>query len=239
MKYATDFKDRLVRLVDALHDRVLLFKHRNEPYFHYYRAVIDKRAVKDPQEAVGGQWEKNGMVQLDRLKIHGLKPHHTLLDIGCGSLRGGRHFIQYLDKGNYVGIDISKEVLEAGHEVLKEHNLDNKEPTLLVASDLTLDYLGGRKFDYIHAQSVFSHMPQEDIEGYFSNLYKVMKPDTQFYASFFESQNETYYPVYRKQDFYFPFSMLEEMGRKYGLNVNRAEDAVRGRKQQLVRIVIA
>ena len=239
MKYATKLKNRLVRLIDAVHDKLLLIKYRNKPYFYYYRAVVDKRAIKDYQEAVGGQWEKNGIIQLERLKMYGLKPHHSLLDIGCGSLRGGVHLIGYLEKWNYMGIDISKDVLNAGRTVLKENNLLTKEPTLIIATDLTLDYLGGRTFDYIHAQSVFSHMPQEDIEEYFSNLHKVMKPESQFYASFFESKNGIYYPVYRMQDFYYPFSMFQDMARKYGLEVERVADAKEGRKQQLVRITVA
>ena len=236
MKYAMELKERLARLLDAIHDQILLFKYRNKPYFYYYREVVNKRAIRDPQEAVGGLWETNGEIQLERLKKYGLEPHHTLLDIGCGSLRGGRHLIGFLNKGNYTGVDISEDVLEAGRSVLKEYNLEEKRPALIITSDLTLDCLKGETFDYIHAQSVLSHMPQEDIEEYFSNLYKVMKKDSQFFASFFESKNDEYHSIYRKQDFFYPFSMIEDMARKYGLKVEKVDDAREGRKQQLMRI---
>ena len=33
----------------------------------------------------------------------GLRQHHRVLDIGCGSLRSGRLLIPYLNKGNYFG----------------------------------------------------------------------------------------------------------------------------------------
>ena len=35
----------------------------------------------------------------------GLRQHHRVLDIGCGSLRNGRLLIPYLDPGNYVGFE--------------------------------------------------------------------------------------------------------------------------------------
>ena len=56
---------------------------------------------------IGGHWEALGKLQFDYLVANGLKPGHRLLDIGCGTLRGGRHFIRYLAPGGYTGIDIS------------------------------------------------------------------------------------------------------------------------------------
>ena len=55
------------------------------------------------RDVIGGLWEELGQLQLDFMIREGLKPHHKLLDIGCGSLRGGIHYIRYLDVGNYVG----------------------------------------------------------------------------------------------------------------------------------------
>jgi hypothetical protein len=51
------------------------------------------------------------------LKNAELKPHHSLLDVGCGCLRDGIHFIGYLKRGNYVGIDINQSLLDAGYEI--------------------------------------------------------------------------------------------------------------------------
>ena len=35
----------------------------------------------------------------------GLRQHHSLLDIGCGSLRIGRLLIPYLNRGKYFGVE--------------------------------------------------------------------------------------------------------------------------------------
>src|SRR5438132_4114131 len=42
----------------------------------------------------------------------GLRAHHTLIDVGCGSLRVGRLFIPYLDSGNYIGVEPNRWLVE-------------------------------------------------------------------------------------------------------------------------------
>ena len=46
---------------------------------------------------IGGKWEEIGRLQYDFLREQGLQPQDKLLDIGCGCLRGGIHFIDYLE----------------------------------------------------------------------------------------------------------------------------------------------
>ena len=50
------------------------------------------------REAVGGLWDEMGRLQFDFLVAQGLQPHHKMLDIGCGSMRGGRHFVNHLER---------------------------------------------------------------------------------------------------------------------------------------------
>src|SRR5215472_262077 len=69
------------------------------------------------RECVGGLWEEVGQLQLDFLVAQGLMPHHRLLDIGCGSLRGGVKLIRYLCAGHYAGIDLHESLLNAGYEI--------------------------------------------------------------------------------------------------------------------------
>jgi hypothetical protein len=44
----------------------------------------------------------------------GLRQHHSVLDVGCGSLRIGRLLIPYLNAGNYVGIEPNRWLVEEG-----------------------------------------------------------------------------------------------------------------------------
>src|SRR3954468_23923578 len=66
---------------------------------------------------VGGAWEEIGRLQFDYLVSQGLRPHHRLLDVGCGAMRGGVHFAAYLDPGHYFGIDVNDRLLEAARRV--------------------------------------------------------------------------------------------------------------------------
>src|SRR5277367_14092 len=67
----------------------------------------DEVAAGDHRQFVGGMWDEIGALQFEFLKKEGLLPRHCLIDIGCGCMRGGVHFAQYLDKGKYHGIDIN------------------------------------------------------------------------------------------------------------------------------------
>ena len=44
----------------------------------------------------------------------GLRQHHSLLDVGCGSLRIGRLLIPYLNRGKYFGIEPAEWLVAEG-----------------------------------------------------------------------------------------------------------------------------
>ena len=134
---------------------------------------------------IGGLWEQLGNLQFEYLINNGLRPHHFLLDIGCGSLRGGIHFIKYLEKGHYFGIDKDIEVLEGGRIEIAENSLQNKEPILKF--DESFDFTSlDQKFEYILAQSVFTHITLDTIKKCIQNVNKVLIKEGKFYATFFE-----------------------------------------------------
>ena len=222
--------------LQSIGDRLLLFRYRNRPYLEYYRAVMKERARRDPKDAVGGRWELGGEGQIALLKRYGLKPNHTVLDIGCGSLRGGLNIIKYLDTGNYIGVDISEEILEAGKTFLRDSGLEQKKPMLLRTDNIEFREVRDRTFDYLLAISVLTHMPPEDIEKLFSNLHKVMKESTVFLTTVFLSKTGDVYSTVMKRNFFYPFEWLESTGARYGLKVER--DITGDAKQNLLKITL-
>lgn len=138
------------------------------------------------RRAVGGLWEEIGHLQFDFLVQQGLKPHHYLLDVGCGSLRGGVHFADYLEAGHYYGIDKSRKLLEAGKKELKRSNLLHKKPTLMRTDSFACQAMN-QTFDYALAQSVFTHLPLNSIIRCLACVGKVLKPAGCFFATFFEN----------------------------------------------------
>ncbi|MDD5109695.1 MAG: ATP-binding cassette domain-containing protein [Patescibacteria group bacterium] len=136
---------------------------------------------------VDGAWDELGKKQLDFLVAHGLQPHHRLLEIGCGSLRGGVHFIEFLAPGGYYGVDKEAALLAAGKEVeLEQKGLLQKAPTLKAMDDFNVPAFG-QTFDYVWAHAVFIHLSLNHIIQCLMNVDRVLKPGGKFYATFFEN----------------------------------------------------
>ena len=138
------------------------------------------------REFVGGMWDEIGVLQLNFLQQHGLMPDHHLLDVGCGALRGGVHFIRYLEAGHYCGIDINASLIAAGEKELEPENLLVKHPNLLVNEQFEFGRFG-RTFDYAMAVSVFTHLPMNHIVRCLAEIRKALGNGGLFFATFFES----------------------------------------------------
>jgi SAM-dependent methyltransferase len=125
-----------------------------------------------------------GAYQFDYLVRQGLREGDTLLDIGCGSLRGGRLFIPYLLPGRYHGIEPELALIEEGlaHE-LGTSILDVKRPTFLIDANYTCSAFG-RSFDYLLAHSVFAHTPLSQMRRCLAEARACMTPTSVFAASF-------------------------------------------------------
>lgn len=137
--------------------------------------------------AVGGRWEELGRWQFELLVGKGLLPAHRLLDVGCGALRGGIHFIRYLAPGNYYGLDINASLIKAGREVeLPRAGLTDRNPRLEVSNCFEFSKFG-TTFPYALALSVFTHLPANAIETCLVRLLDVLEPGARFYATYFEA----------------------------------------------------
>jgi SAM-dependent methyltransferase len=137
---------------------------------------------------VGGMWDEVGDLQFRFLVDQGLRPEHYLLDVGCGSLRGGVRYVDFLEEGHYFGVDRSEEILAAAREIeLPRYGLTEKRPTLVRMEDFGFARLG-RPFDVAVAQSVFTHLPLNDIVRCLMNVERALVPGGVFYATFFENE---------------------------------------------------
>lgn len=216
-------------------ERTIKKLYEKHDYLTAYARHSDIRAKKDPKSAIGGKWDIIGPLQFEFLRTNGLLPHHTLLDYGCGTLRGGRFFIKYLNEGNYFGLDISGQIIRHARMLLEREGLSHKKPILLLNEDLDLafnDIPGGKKFDFILAQSVFTHLHAEHITEIFANLHKVMHQDTVFFFTF-EPGDEYLKKGYK--DFMQPISFFENLCTKHGLNFERMEGYPHPSRQRMFK----
>ena len=138
------------------------------------------------RDFVGGLWDELGRLQLEFLKRQGLQPTHSLLDVGCGALRGGVQFIDYLNPGLYYGVDINPSLIEAGRYELERVGLMEKRPALLADDSFAVGRFGQR-FDCAIAQSVFTHVPMNHIVQCLVKVRDVLRPGCEFFATFFEA----------------------------------------------------
>ncbi len=95
--------------------------------------------------------------QFALLFMLGLREQHRLLDFGCGSLRLGRLVIPYLQPDRYFGIEPEARLVESGFEQeLGQDIRAIKRPRFDTNADYQVDVFG-EKFDFVIAQSVFTH----------------------------------------------------------------------------------
>jgi SAM-dependent methyltransferase len=132
-------------------------------------------------------WDELGKLQLDYLVEQGLQPSHYVLDVGCGPLRAGVHFMRYLEPGHYAGIDKRGDNLERARKVeLPRQGLEDKAPHLLVNGAFEFHRFG-LTFDYAIAQSVFTHLPVNSITRCLLEMAKVLSPGGRFFATIYEN----------------------------------------------------
>jgi ubiquinone/menaquinone biosynthesis C-methylase UbiE len=137
---------------------------------------------------VGGLWEAVGTLQFRFMVDQGLEPQHVLLDVACGSLRGGVRFIPYLKPRGYLGIDMQQRLIDIGVEKeLGKKLYALKKPEFVVSDRFEFDRFSTPP-DFAIAQSLFTHLTAQDISLCLKNLRAVAKPSTRFYVSFFESE---------------------------------------------------
>ena len=177
---------------------------------------------------VGGMWDELGPQQLEALIELGLEAHHTLLDVGCGALRAGRHIVDYLNPGNYHGFDLLPGLIAAGYDTELSPAQRGRLPREnLRGGDITegLPFVG--PFDVALAWSLFSHLPGDAVRAGLEHIRAVLAPDGFLLATLFESDRPDPHPrpdgitTYADRDpFHFRPDEIEETARMAGFTVS-------------------
>lgn len=239
LRHAASYPQRARWYLHRLRRDVMLRTRHQGDHLGYYGAVVDDLVVNGKATAVGNaeskSWKAIGRRQFDYLKVHGLEPQHRILEIGCGNLRAGWRLIDYLDAGNYYGIDIAKEVIFAAQATLIEHGLVDKVPYLTLVNDNRFAFLPDDFFDVVHAHSVFSHTPLSVMEECFAHVGRIMKPSGFFDFTFKRTEGEEYQKL--REDFYFRTETLISAAERHGLDATFMDDwEALGHSQSKIRV---
>ncbi|CAM3385205.1 class I SAM-dependent methyltransferase [Aequorivita lipolytica] len=159
---------------------------------------------------------KQGQHQLQMLREYAnIQPNHKVLDIGSGIGRTAIALTGYLSQsGSYEGFDVVERGVQwCNSRIHKEHfNFNFKYVPLfndlyntatLKATEFNFPY-ADNAIDVAFSFSVFTHMQIEEIQHYFNQVYRVLKPGGVCFSTFFlyDDASETF--ISTKKDFSFP-----------------------------------
>lgn len=174
-------------------------------------------------------WKQKRDLQIDFLKKQGLTPEKSLLDYGCGVLRGGVPLINFLEKGKYCGFEICENRLKEARLELRDNDLESKEPVLV--SDIEQV---ATKFDFIWSYQVFIHIPDHLLDVAISNIARLLKEDGVCFISINTSKKSgswLEYPFVKKDvDFY------SDAFKNYGLCVRPLKFSCKFLDSKMLRI---
>jgi cyclopropane fatty-acyl-phospholipid synthase-like methyltransferase len=212
---------------------------------HYYSDTNDNHI--NHRAYIGDKWDEIGKLQFHFLKNQGLKPHHKLIDIGCGSLRGGIHFIRYLNNFNYYGTDINNNLIDLGLKKELDVNLRDKinKNNFLISDDFNFNF-DVDYFDYAIALSVFTHLRKNNIVRCLKNLNKKINNGI-FYATFFivdkkfkdvsfnQSNEITTYSY--KDPFHYTLEEITDMASESNFKIDFIENFLHPRNQKMIAFI--
>jgi SAM-dependent methyltransferase len=166
----------------------------------------------------GGDFEAMGNHIVNMLVTkHQLQVHHFVLDIGSGIGRVAIPLGKVINaKGKYIGID----VIEQGVKWCVK-NITSRYPNFTFiytplkndlyrntgqdAATFTFPF-ENNSFDFAIANSLFTHMMPNEVQQYYKELHRVLKPGGKIYATFFIGNNINRYT----SNPFFSFKVIKE-----------------------------
>ena len=129
--------------------------------------------------AVGGDFEAVGQLECLALVHEGLRPEHTVIDVGCGSGRLAYALREELT-GTYVGIDVVPALYEYAQRIC-----GREDWRFYSAPGTTIPEPDGSA-DFVTFFSVFTHLQFEETYRYLQESARVLKPGGKIVFSFLE-----------------------------------------------------
>jgi len=122
----------------------------------------------------------------------GLRQHHSLLDVGCGSLRIGRLLIPYLNRGKYFGVEPNEWLVHEGiKRELGETLVQIKRPTFFFSDSPETIARAKIAFDFALAQSIFSHCGLDLIKAWLSAISRSLAQNGALVATFLIGEEDS------------------------------------------------
>jgi hypothetical protein len=157
-----------------------LTQNPGRPFTEYYAQMVTAQlATAESHATLGTTLHDDSMAkaaeQFKRvLAISSLQPSDVCVDYGCGSLRLGRFFIEYLQPDCYWGLDITDAFFRQGMLVLDAELVESKRPRLAVISHESLAQAAAARPRLVVSNAVLSHVHPDELDTYFGNIASLM-----------------------------------------------------------------
>lgn len=231
----------VVRATDSWSERkvqlsFLLHRMRGGNFHSWYSKTLNDWAANSKRANVDEARKdkflmESGEDDLALLKEFGLKPEHTLMEYGCGWLRAGNNFINYLEPGHYFGNDPAGERIRIGREIFSIRNIEERNPSFFVNENNDLSWMNGRKVDFIWCHAVLGHIPMADCEDIIKNMPTAMHEGTKFlftYNPIPDSRDEDPNALVTEdvRNFLQPSAFFRQVCERYGMEFEDHRQAV-------------
>lgn len=159
---------------------------------------VDTVTAPEPVRAPPELWHLVGAADADFVRVGqqfkalfldaGLKPHHALLDVGCGIGRAAAPLVDYLDEnGRYAGFDVMAEAIDwcraniavgdPRFEFLHaDMHSDRYNPGGTQPASAYVFPYPDASFDYVWLGSVFTHLLAADQAQFAREIARVLRP---------------------------------------------------------------
>ena len=150
------------------------------------------------------------------------------------------HSVRYLDDGHYFGVDADAKLLDAGRAELDAAGMADRRVSLRHTDAFDVDF--GVAFDFVLAQSVFTHLSLNAIRLCLARVAPSLAPGGQFYATFFRAPDDPFETVerevattnYDRDPFHYPVEHLEWVPGGSGLMMTDLGDWSHPRGQEML-----
>jgi ubiquinone/menaquinone biosynthesis C-methylase UbiE len=151
-----------------------------------------------------GDFEARGQEFMDYfVDLMRLKPDETVLDVGCGCGRMAVPLTKYMSAGAvYEGFDVMPELIKwCTKNITSRHpnfhfqvaDIFNKvynPEGKYMSHEYEFPY-GDESFDFVFLTSVFTHMLPRDMNRYFAEIVRVLKPRGRSFITYFLLNDES------------------------------------------------
>jgi len=171
-----------------------------------------------------GEWQYNWLIK-------NINQSDRFLDLGCGSMRLGKHLIPWLDTDKYVGIDFNQSIVDSGieHEFSDSGILVKKRPQFIFNHDFDLSSIED-KIDVVWVYAVFIHVSDTKIKLALKNCLNVLNDDGVIYCTFHkqklgpEPDEDFVYSGATQSTYFRTLDEIRELFRGEGLTLRHVDD---------------